>query len=223
MSNQNFLTSTPVPRLLPVYSCVAFLLSLLIGVTVLFTGDNQSLFLAINHQHGLMPDQVWLAFNFFSYSKFFIVPMLLIILSFVWRRDKLPNVILLIILYFAVFAGLKHLIGEARPYIVLPEGSFYWVNLYENAVKSAYLSFPSGHTGNMAIFAFRLNVLFFSNKKGLQFLMLALVVATALARICTGWHWPLDVLASGLIGYILVKISFAINLNYFKRSNHASY
>lgn len=223
MRNQNFLVATPVQRLLPSYSCVIFLLSLVIGMTIFFTGENQSLFLAINHQHALLPDQFWLAFNLFSYSKFLIVPTLLIILSFVWRRDKLPNVILLIILYFAVFAGLKHLIGEARPYMVLPEGSFFWINLYENSVKSAYLSFPSGHTGNMAIFAFSLNVLFFANKKGLQFLMLAMVVATALARICTGWHWPLDVLASGLIGYVLVKISFAINLKYFKRSNHAGY
>ena len=75
----------------------------------------------------------------------------------------------------------------------------------------------------MAIFAFSLNILFFSNKKGLQFLMLALVIVTALARICTGWHWPLDVLASGLIGYLLVKICFVINLKYFKRKNHARY
>jgi membrane-associated phospholipid phosphatase len=42
--------------------------------------------------------------------------------------------------------------------------------------------------------------------------MLFLVVLTALARICTGWHWPLDVIASGVIGYILVKIVFSLNL-----------
>ena len=219
----NFLITTPTQRLLPAYSVVAFLLSVVIGLTIWFTGSNHGLFLTINQQHDLMPDKFWLTFNLLSYSKFFILPMLLIILTFVWRRDKLANVILLIIVYFAVFAGLKHLIGEARPYMVLPEGSFFWINLYENAEKSAYVSFPSGHTGNMAIFAFSLNILFFSNKKGLQFLMLALVIVTALARICTGWHWPLDVLASGLIGYLLVKICFVINLKYFKRKNHARY
>jgi membrane-associated phospholipid phosphatase len=42
--------------------------------------------------------------------------------------------------------------------------------------------------------------------------MLLLLILTAFARICTGWHWPLDVIASGLIGYLLVKVCFAINL-----------
>ena len=52
---------------------------------------------------------------------------------------------------------------------------------------------------------------FFSNNKIGQFLMLLLVILTGLARICTGWHWPLDVIASGLIAYLLVKICFAFN------------
>ena len=117
---------------------------------------------------------------------------------------------LVIIAYFVVFAVLKAAVGEARPYIVLPEGSFFWLNHFEDAVKSAHKSFPSGHVGNMTVFAFSLSSMFFAYKKGLQFLMLLLVVVTGFARICTGWHWPLDVLASGLIGYLLVRVCFAI-------------
>lgn len=197
------------------HSCVILALAIISALIILISGSNQSLFLAINSQHDLLPNGFWLLFNFFSYSKFLLVPIILISLTYFKRRELLPNVVLTIIAYFVVFATLKHLIGEARPYIALPTNSFYWLNKYEDSVKSAYLSFPSGHTGNMAIFAFSLNILFFSNKRGLQFLMLLLVILTALARICTGWHWPLDVLTSGIIGYILVKICFAINLRKF--------
>lgn len=197
------------------YSAVIFGLFLLGALGIYFSGINHSLFLAINHQHALLPDNVWSFFNLLSYSKFFILPVLLLVITFCWRREKFANVILLVIAYYVVFAALKTAVGEARPYITLPLDSFYWLNHFENAVKSAHKSFPSGHTGNMAVFAFAISSLFFSRKMGLQFLMLLLVVVTALARICTGWHWPLDVLASGMIAYLLVKICLAINLTLF--------
>lgn len=192
-----------------------FFVFLILALGIGFSGVNHNLFLVINSHHALLPDGIWLTFNFVSYSKYFILPILLLLITLSMRREKAANIVLLIIAYYIVFAILKKLVGEARPYIVLPEGSFYWLNHYENAVKSAYKSFPSGHTGNMAMFAFAISSMFFDNKKGLQFLMLLLVLFTAFARICTGWHWPLDVLASGLISYVLVKICLSINLSRF--------
>lgn len=221
MNNHTQLQKIATNKLQP-QGIIFFILAIIGASAILVTGSNQSLFISINAQHGLLPDWLWLTFNFFSYSKFFLVPIILIALTYLKRRELLPNVVLTIVAYFIIFAALKHLVGEARPYMVLPEDSFYWLNRYEDAAKSAYLSFPSGHTGNMAIFAFSLNVLFFSNKRGLQFLMLILVVLTALARICTGWHWPLDVLTSGIIGYIIVKLCFAINLRKFCFKKKAS-
>lgn len=212
------------PPLIPWYSLALFLLSAIGGGFIWFDGLNQEIFLAINHQHAVLPNDVWLAFNMLSYNKYFILPTLLLIATALLRRDKFINVILLIGAYFVVFATLKHLIGEARPYITLPQDSFFWLNQYENAVKSAHLSFPSGHTGNVAIFAFGLNYLIFANKKWLQFLMLMLVLMVAFARICTGWHWPLDVLASSLIGYVLVKITLPLNLNnLFRKKEYVRY
>ncbi len=194
------------------HSVVIFSGFLILALGIWATGSNQQLFYAINHEHGLLPDQIWSFFNLLSYSRFFILPVLLLLIASSLKREMLPHVIILITAYYVVFYVLKAAVGEARPYIVLPEGSFYWLNHFENAVKSAHKSFPSGHTGNMAVFAFAISSMFFGGKKGLQFLMLLLVAFTALARICTGWHWPLDVLASGLIGYLLVKIVFAIPL-----------
>ena len=185
---------------------------LVLALGIWLSGSNQALFLAINHEHGILPNVIWGAFNLLSYSKFFILPILLIVLTFSLKRERILNVLLLVIAYYVVFAALKVAVGEARPYILLPEGSFFWLNYFEDAVKSAHKSFPSGHTGNMAVFVFAISNLFFVNKKGFQFLMLLLLILTAFARICTGWHWPLDVIASGLIGYLLVKVCFAINL-----------
>lgn len=185
---------------------------LVLALGIWLSGSNQALFLAINHEHGILPNVIWGGFNLLSYSKFFILPILLIVLTFSLKRERILNVLLLVIAYYVVFAALKVAVGEARPYIVLPEGSFFWLNYFEDAVKSAHKSFPSGHTGNMAVFVFAVSDLFFVNKKGFQFLMLLLLILTAFARICTGWHWPLDVIASGLIGYLLVKVCFAINL-----------
>ncbi len=122
-----------------------------------------------------------------------------------------------------MFTILKHLVHEARPYVVLPLNSFYWLNQFEETTKSAYLSFPSGHTGNIAVFAFAMNIMFFDKNKLMQFIMLLLIIFIALARICTGWHWPLDVLASGLIGYILAKIIFAIDFKKITRKKNAYY
>ncbi|RTL10036.1 MAG: phosphatase PAP2 family protein [Neisseriaceae bacterium] len=187
---------------------------LVLALGIWLGGINHSLFLEINHQHGLLPNILWGGLNLLSYSKFFILPVLLIILTFAFKRERILNVLLLVLAYYVVFAALKVAVGEARPYIVLPEGSFFWLNYFEDAVKSAHKSFPSGHTGNMAVFVFAISNLFFVNRKGLQFIMLLLLILTAFARICTGWHWPLDVIASGLIGYLLVKVCFAIN---FKR------
>ena len=42
--------------------------------------------------------------------------------------------------------------------------------------------------------------------------MLLLVLVVGVARICTGWHWPVDVITSGLISYVLVKIILSINI-----------
>ena len=199
-----------------------FLIFLALAIVIWLSGKNHELFMIINSHHDLLPNVFWVSFNLVSYSKFFILPVLLILITVAKKRSALPNVLLLIVLYYLVFATLKKLVGEARPYIVLPENSFFWLNYFEVAVKSAYKSFPSGHTGNMAVFAFAISNMFFANKRGLQFLMLFLVVATAFARICTGWHWPLDVISSGLIGYVLVKICFAINLSRWCPKKYAS-
>lgn len=165
---------------------------------------NQTLFFTINSWHVLLPIQIWRGINSLSDSKHFILPVLLLIATLIWRRDMLTRVFLLIVAYYVIFALLKVVVHEARPYMMLPGGSFYWLNQYEDAVKVAHKSFPSGHAGNAAIFAFALSS--FTSRRWLKVLLFMFVVIVCLSRICTGWHWPLDVISSGLISYLLVRV-----------------
>ena len=201
-------------------STVIFFLFLALGVSIYYTQSNQILFLIINSKHNILPVQIWEFINFVSYRKYLILQILLLLITFLFKKEKLANVVLLIITYFVVFAALKIGFGEARPYITLDINTFYWLNMYEDAVKSAYQSFPSGHVGNMAVFAFALSSMFFKDSRFLQFLMLLLVIITGITRICTGWHWPLDVIASGLIGFLLVKICMSLNLSKRNKANN---
>ena len=194
------------------HSILIFAFFLILALGIYQSNINHSLFFTINSFHNLLPVKFWEFINLLAYRKYLILQVLLLVITFLWKRDKLLNVIALIMAYFIVFAALKMFFGEARPYIALDPNSFYWLNMYEDAAKSAYQSFPSGHVGNMAVFAFAISSMFFDKSKLLQFLMLLLVLVTGITRICTGWHWPLDVIASGLIGYLLVKICLSINL-----------
>ncbi len=201
------------------HSTLIFTFFLILAIAIYKYNTNHSLFLTINSFHALLPVKFWEFINLISYRKYFILQVLLLVITFLWKRDRLLNVIALIMAYFVVFAALKIFFGEARPYIALDPNSFYWLNMYENAAKSAHQSFPSGHVGNMAVFAFAISSMFFDKSKLLQFLMLLLVLISGITRICTGWHWPLDVIASGLIGYLLVKICFSIRLGKVNSKN----
>ena len=198
------------PKILPIYSVIIFLSALGADLFIWYNQLNNQLFLRINQFHYIVPDKIWEIINLVTYTKYMVAPVILLLLSALFRRDKLLNIIILIISFFVIFIALKHFIGEARPYVVLPQGSFFWLNQYEETIKSAYQSFPSGHTGNIAMFAFACNYLFKKQKKIMQFIMLLLIIGVAIARICTGWHWPVDVITSGLISYVLVKITLSI-------------
>lgn len=185
----------------------AFLVVLAIGVFIWAFNLNYSLFMFFNNYHNILPIQVWEAINYISFTRRFILPSILILLTLCFKRHQLLNVIAMIGAFYALFFGLKSVIGELRPYAVLSPNSFFFnLEVGENVITSAHKSFPSGHTGNMAIFVFSLITLFFNRIKPVKILLIALLILTGLARVCTGWHWPLDVLFSGLIGYALVKI-----------------
>ncbi len=91
---------------------------------------------------------------------------------------------------------LAGLFGRTRPYLY--EGV---KNLYTSG--AADHAFPSGHT--TVAFALAFSVQFYAPKYGPLFLLLALVVG--LGRIFIGAHYPADVAAGMLLGYISAVIA----------------
>ena len=197
-----------------------FMLTLIAVIAIWLTNTNHSLFFAINSQHTFLPTAAWTAIIDLTQEKKAILPVLLLVITFLFRRDKIINVILLISAYYVIFYLLKITFHEARPFIQHDLSLFHWLPQDDIATRS-YRSFPSGHTGNMAIFVFAISHLFAQNKLWLRILLLVLLVFTMLAQICTGWHFPIDVLSSALIGFILVLICFShwvdSSINYFER------
>ena len=77
-------------------------------------------------------------------------------------------------------------------------------------------SFPSGHTVTVFALAVALSYMFPKHKK--LFYILAFVVA--FSRIYDGEHYPLDVIAGGIIGYLFAKITLFL---YNKIKNYKNY
>lgn len=178
---------------------------------------NQPLFYAINKLHILLPNQIWGTINYLTYTKYGILPVTLILYTLFFQRSKVKLVIFIYLINLIVVYMLKAVVLEARPIIALPTDTFFWLYGSEDVVHTAYKSFPSGHTSNVAIFGFTIMGLFVRNSnlnKSIQMqintVLFLLLLLTGFARICTGWHWPLDVLASGLIGFIIVKVSLKL-------------
>lgn len=176
---------------------------------------NQKLFLILHFMNFHIPKIIFTLINFISYAKHFILSTVLLASVFIFKNDKLKNVILLIALFYIFFSILKITHDELRPYAFYSYNLAAFINDCEDAIITYNKSFPSGHIGNMTIFVFSLIQLFFYNNRVIKFMLYTLLVLTSIVLINTGCNWPLDILISCLFAYILVKICFSIKFDYF--------
>ena len=181
-------------------------------LVIFMTNTNHDLFFLINSHHAIIPDAVWSGIIYVSAPQNGILSLALLLITWFFRRNKIVNVMLLIFAYFLFFGLIKIIFHEARPYIQYNPLTFHWLP-QPHALERAYRSFPSGHTGNMAVFVFALSYFFAQKKLWLRILLVALLIITMFAQICGGWHFPIDVLASGLIGFGLVQACFSRDIN----------
>lgn len=90
-----------------------------------------------------------------------------------------------------VFVGaIRYFVYSPRPFLILEK-----VNHLINHEASS--SFPSGHTS--FYFALATGIYFINKKAGLWLLILAGLIG--FARIYTGVHWPLDIIAGAILGW----------------------
>lgn len=87
---------------------------------------------------------------------------------------------------------IKKLVRRVRPFRMLEH-----VKVGKFPLKD--YSFPSGHT--TAIFAL-VTPLFFASTPLITILLLGLAIAVGFSRIYWGYHYPLDCLAGGMLGFL---------------------
>jgi undecaprenyl-diphosphatase len=95
------------------------------------------------------------------------------------------------------------IIYRPRPFISLPN------NIIESwkLIWSAWPSFPSGHVRDTAV---AMTVLSAFMPKRLRWAMAAFAVFIAWTRVYVGAHYPTDVIAGLVIGYLIGKISLGV-------------
>lgn len=183
-----------------------FNLFCILALCIYFTKTNANLFYFINSLHIYFNEKIFTFFNQLANSKLFILPISMLIITIIKNKKYFFRAIGIIIAYYVVFSLLKHFVHELRPYMVLDRSTFFLFPGHENLIEKFNLSFPSGHTGIMAIFAFYVMRIAHQNSKLFKLVLITMLFAVGLTRIMVGMHWPLDVINSGLIGYLIVQI-----------------
>ncbi len=178
-----------------------FVLMCLALMAVIYFGDlNQDLFFAINGFAAQFVDKLWALITFFSDGLVTFV----LLLPFIYRRPQyIWAVLLAAVLFTLAGQGIKHIMDVPRPPRVLEPHEFNLIgpNWGQNA-------FPSGH----ASMIFNLVGVFIltTTKRWLRWALLAVGAVIALSRTAVGVHWPLDVVAGALMGWLTVWVGLKL-------------
>jgi len=175
------------PRFWLIPGCAFLVLALLA-----LSGVNQQMFLAFNELAAALPDVFWSSTTSLGDT----LVAFAILLPFLRRRpDAAAAAILAVLLATLGTHGLKYLLAMPRPLAVLD------VNLINSiGPQLGSRSFPSGHTTAAFTVAALLGGYTLRWYKFLPIILAAALVG--ISRIAVGAHWPTDVLAGMLIGWL---------------------
>ncbi len=98
---------------------------------------------------------------------------------------------------------MKHGLDIDRPFSILDKSDLYIIG---NPLS--HKSFPSGHTAS--IFVFSTVIFLLAKSKIISALTLLLAIIVGFSRVVIGAHWPLDILAGAIIGWLSVYIAILI-------------
>ncbi len=168
------------------------LILLLPLVWLLAAGDDQALFVRLNRAGMGLPAPMWAALTSLGDT----LPAFAILLPLVVRRPDAALAALIAILLASVGTHLlKHLVDLPRPAASLPAELFQVIG-----PRIGGRSFPSGHTAA----TFTVAALIAGHTLS-RLALTPLLLAAGLigfSRVAVGAHWPADVLAGAILGWL---------------------
>ena len=175
-------------------------ISLCLLLAILATGGNQPLFLSINSISRITGDPLWANLTILGDGLIIFV----LILCFAGRRPDIVWALLITALLTALAThGLKALFHAERPPAMLAPGTFHIIG-----PTFTSNSFPSGHTTTAFAFAGALSLLL--RRHAITTLLICAASLVGISRIAVGVHWPQDILAGAMLGWLCAVAGTAI-------------
>lgn len=156
---------------------------------------NRPIFLVVNGRHFPALDRVMLSVTHFGNSY---VLAIIIFLAAPFRRDITVRAALSMIIAGVITALAKDLLAMPRPAAVFPDA----VHVLGPVLRSK--SMPSGHTTAAFALAFSLRK---AVPRGWYIGALAAAAAVAVSRVYIGAHFPVDVLAGAVAGWVGSRVA----------------
>lgn len=120
-----------------------------------------------------------------------------------FRRGSTREIVRTIISTSAVLIFTWLIVSALKQYFPSPRPFAYFSNIMPLVSESdSFGSFPSAHA---AIFG-ALAGLAYADKFAVRHWYLAAAVIIAIARVCAGVHWPIDVIVGGFFGFGLAYL-----------------
>lgn len=185
---------------------------------------DESLFLTINQlPHPPVLDLLFLAFSYNPLVIWMGIGLLVLTLN----RGKSRRIFVQLLLALVLAGGLasvliKPLVGRPRPDITYGEQVIVVKEKPAGIPAHEDFAFPSGHAALAWAGAFVLASQFklIKKHKSKVWIFYTLAILTSISRIYLGKHYPLDVLAGGLIGWCMGWLAGIITQNIYVILQH---